>query len=70
MNQTHVFPPYFRKIRSNIILPSAPRSSEFYLPLSFTYKNFVCISHIYYKDDKMDVKEVRYADMDWICVNR
>jgi len=35
-------PPYFLKIHPNIILPSIPKSSEWCLPLIFSYQNFIC----------------------------
>jgi hypothetical protein len=41
MNPVHDFPPYFRKIHSNIILPSTPRSSEWSPPFRFSDQNFV-----------------------------
>jgi len=41
MNPVHTFPPYFPKIRSNIILPSTPRSSEWSFPCSFSDKKFL-----------------------------
>jgi len=44
--EPHVFPPSFREIRLNIILPSNPRSSEWYLLLRFSDQIFMCISHL------------------------
>jgi len=41
----HIFPHYFPKIYSNIILPSILRSSEWSLPFRFSNKNIVCTSH-------------------------
>jgi len=35
-NLVHIFPPYFPKIHSNIILPPTPRSSELPLPFRFS----------------------------------
>jgi len=35
IEQCHNFPSYFHKIRSNIILPSTPRSSKWSLPFRF-----------------------------------
>jgi hypothetical protein len=46
MHTVHTFPLYFRKIQSNIIFPSTPRSSMWSLPFTFTNQNYVCISHI------------------------
>jgi hypothetical protein len=51
MNPVHTFPPYFRKIHPNIILPSTPRSSEWSLPPKSFNQNIVgiyCISHACY----------------------
>jgi len=50
MNPVHIFPPYFSKIYSNIILPSTPVSSELSLPFRFSNKNIVCsyVSHACY----------------------
>jgi hypothetical protein len=45
MNQVHNFPPPLSKIYSNIILTSAPTSSEWSLPLEFSDRSFLCISH-------------------------
>jgi hypothetical protein len=46
MNPIHILSPYFRKIRSNIILPSTPRSSELSHPLRL-YSSFLpCVLHI------------------------
>jgi len=47
MSQTHpvhIFPSYFPKIDSNIILPFMPTSSDWSLPFSFSDHNFVYIS--------------------------
>jgi hypothetical protein len=33
----HAFPPYFPKIHTNIILPSTPRSSEWFFPTKILY---------------------------------
>jgi hypothetical protein len=46
INTFHNLPSYFSKIRSNIILPSMPRSSEWSLPFRFSDHNFVCVSHL------------------------
>jgi hypothetical protein len=56
MNPVHTFPPYFPKIHSNIILPSATRSSESFFPSGFRAKIFrafliysmraVCSAHL------------------------
>jgi len=46
MNPVHNFPPYFSKIRSNIILPSVPSSTEMSFSLRFSDQHFVCISHL------------------------
>jgi hypothetical protein len=48
MNPVHNFSPYFIKIYFNIILPSMPMSSELSLPVRFSDKNSLCISHIFY----------------------
>jgi len=50
MNPVHIFPPYFPKIHSNIILPFTTRSSEWSLPFRFSKHNTVCLSlcHAYY----------------------
>jgi hypothetical protein len=42
MNPVHNFPPYFPKIRSNIILPSSPRSTDFFPSIFYS---IFCISH-------------------------
>jgi len=41
------FPPYFPKIYSNIILPSMPGCSEWFLFFRFPNQNILCISHLY-----------------------
>jgi hypothetical protein len=46
MHPVHTFPSYFYEIRSNIILTSTPRSSEWSLPFRFHDQNFVCTSHL------------------------
>jgi len=38
MDATRILPSYFRKIHSNIILPSTPRSYEWTLPFRFSTK--------------------------------
>jgi len=43
MNPTHVFPPYFPKIYSNIILSPTPRSSKWSIRFGFSEKCFVRI---------------------------
>jgi len=45
MHPVHIFPPYFPKIHSNIIIPSTPWSSEWSLPFKFSKQNFVRMSH-------------------------
>jgi hypothetical protein len=42
----HTLPNYFLKIHYNIIFPCTPRFSEWYLPLRFSVRNFVCISNL------------------------
>jgi hypothetical protein len=44
MHPVHTFPPYFHKIRSNIILAFTPRSFEWSLTLMLSDQNFICIS--------------------------
>jgi hypothetical protein len=39
-------PTLFSRIRSNIILPSTPTSSEWSLPFGFSDQDFVCIVHL------------------------
>jgi hypothetical protein len=41
----HIFPPYFPKIHSNIILPFMPRY-KWSISFMFPYNNFVCISYL------------------------
>jgi hypothetical protein len=41
INPVHNLPPYFRKIHSNVMLPSLPRSSEWSLPFKYSYKKLV-----------------------------
>jgi len=41
-------PPYFSKIKSNIIFSYTPRSSEWSPTFRFTDQNFVCISHFFH----------------------
>jgi hypothetical protein len=51
MHPVHTFSVYFFKIRSNIILPPTPWSSEWSLSFRFSDQNFVCVcllSHAYY----------------------
>jgi len=45
MYPAHMFPPYFSKIHSNIILPSMPRSSEWFLAFRLSNENISCLSH-------------------------
>jgi len=45
MHPVHTFSPYFPMIHSNIIFPSMPKSSAWFLPFIFSNRNFVCISH-------------------------
>jgi hypothetical protein len=45
VNPIHNLPPYPHKMRSNNVLASTPRSSDWSL-LKFSNQNFVCISHI------------------------
>jgi hypothetical protein len=44
MHPVNTFPPYFRKIHSNIILPTMSRSSEWYILFRFSNQHFVCVS--------------------------
>jgi hypothetical protein len=37
-------PPYFPKIHYNIIFPSTPRSSKWFLPFRFSDQKLVCVS--------------------------
>jgi len=46
MYSVHTFPPYVRKIHSNIIFLSMPRSSEWSLSFWILNQNFVHISHL------------------------
>jgi hypothetical protein len=46
MNPVHNTPPYFRKIHSDVILPSMHRSSEWSLCFRFPNQDIVCISHL------------------------
>jgi hypothetical protein len=46
MHPVHTLPPCSRKIQSNIIFPSTPRSSEWSLPFRFSDRSFVCTSHL------------------------
>jgi len=46
MQPVHIFPPYFPKIHSNIILPSMTRSSEWPLHFRFADQNFVRTSRL------------------------
>jgi len=39
-------PPYFPNIQFNIIFPSMPRSSEWFLPFRFPNQNIIFISHL------------------------
>jgi len=48
MHTVHTFSPYFRKIHSNVILPSTPSSSECFLPVRSSDQHFVRISHAFY----------------------
>jgi hypothetical protein len=48
MHSVNTFLPYFLKIRSNIILPSTPRSSEWYIPFRFSERNSVPIFHLFH----------------------
>jgi len=43
MHPVHNFPPCFPEIRSNIILPSLPKSSEWSLPFRYFNQNIVLI---------------------------
>jgi len=40
IHPVHIFPTYYPKIRSNVILPSTPRSSEVSLPLRSSNEDF------------------------------
>jgi len=44
----HVFPPYFPKIHSHVILPSTPRSSKWFRPFRFSNQIIVCASHLFH----------------------
>jgi len=46
MRPVHTFQPYFPNICSNIIFPSMPMSSEWFLPFRSSKQNFVLISHL------------------------
>jgi len=46
MNPVYTFTPYLPHINPNIISPSTPRSSEWFLPFRFSDQNFICISHL------------------------
>jgi hypothetical protein len=46
MRPIHAFLIYFVKTNSGTILPSASRSSEWYLPLKFSDQHFVCVSYL------------------------
>jgi hypothetical protein len=48
LNAIHVFPQHFPNIYLNTILPSMPRSSEWFLPLRLYNQIFVRISHLLY----------------------
>jgi hypothetical protein len=48
MNQIHMILPYFLKIHFNIILPSKPGSSKWFLPFKLSDQNVICISHVSY----------------------
>jgi hypothetical protein len=45
---THTFPPYFRKVHTNIILPSMPRSSEWSYPFRFSDQNLVFTPYFFH----------------------
>jgi len=47
-NPAHIYPSYFSKIHSNIILLSTPRCSKLSLPFRIPDQTFVRISHISY----------------------
>jgi len=46
MHPVHIFPPYFPKIRYNIILPSTPRSSAWSFLFTFPNRNIACIYNL------------------------
>jgi len=46
INPVHIISPYLDKIRSNIIFPSMPRSSECSLSSRISDQYFICISHL------------------------
>jgi hypothetical protein len=51
MNPLYTFPPYFPKIRSNVIFPPTSSSSEWSLPIRFpdqTIQRIYHLSHAYY----------------------
>jgi len=48
MYPVHTLPPYFFKIHSNIIHLAMPRSSEWSLPIRFSYQNLLYVSHLPY----------------------
>jgi len=43
----HTFLPHFTKLYSNIIFPSTPRSSEWFLAFIFSGQNVVCIWNVF-----------------------
>jgi len=60
MNPDHNFAPYFPNVYSNIIFPSTPRSSEWYLPYRFFNKNFY---------SALNLSEIRWVVLELKCVN-
>jgi hypothetical protein len=56
LNHVHNFPLYFPKILSNIIFPSTPRSSEWYLP--FPYKTHLYHGRHCYNIDKIQINRL------------
>lgn len=44
INPVHIFPPHLLKIHSDIILPSIPTSSKWFLPFRISNQDFLCIS--------------------------
>jgi hypothetical protein len=61
--QLHIFPPYFPKTHSNIILPSTPRSSELCLPFQRGYCSIIC-------SNKCKLKFRNFAIMYTFCKDK